>query len=157
MVGIDFGRGENFRLSYKPFCRFAFVARNRRCWRQFRERVFMDISNAEKNRAKTIPEWCKARRLSRSTYHKLKKLGRGPKELEIPGTRIKRITPEADAEWEARMAELAKSETAQLEAERRRAQAAEAGKLAAQSPNHVSRRTTGPGRARANRRDEVAR
>ena len=117
----------------------------------------MDISNAEENRSKTIPEWCKARRLSRSTYHKLKKLGRGPKELEIPGTRIKRITPEADAEWEARMAELAKSEDAQLEAERRRAQAAEAGKLAAQSPNHVSRRTAGPGRARANRRDEVAR
>ena len=53
---------------------------------------------------KTVPEWCKARHLSRSTYHKLKNLGRGPKELEIPGTRIKRITPEADAEWEARMA-----------------------------------------------------
>jgi nitronate monooxygenase len=51
------------------------------------ERVFMDISNAEKNRAKTIPEWCKARRLSRSTYHKLKKLGRGPKELEAGGHR----------------------------------------------------------------------
>ena len=59
---------------------------------------------------KTVAEWCKARHLSRSTYHKLKNLGRGPKELEIPGTRIKRITPEADAEWETRMAELAKSE-----------------------------------------------
>jgi hypothetical protein len=44
-----------------------------------------------------------------------------------------------------------------LETERRRAQAAEAGKLAAQSPNHVSRRTAAPGRARANRRDKVAR
>jgi hypothetical protein len=55
------------------------------------------------------------------------------------------------------MAELAKSETAQLEAERRRAQAAEAGKLAAQSPNHVSRRTAAPRRARANRRDKVER
>ena len=53
---------------------------------------------------KTVPEWCKA----------LKNLGGGPKELEIPGTRIKRITPEADAEWEARMAELAKSETCLL-------------------------------------------
>jgi len=42
---------------------------------------------------KTVPEWCKARHLSRSTYHKLKNLGRGPKELETPGTRIKRITP----------------------------------------------------------------
>ena len=31
---------------------------------------------------KTVPEWCKARHLSRSTYHKLKNLGRGLKELE---------------------------------------------------------------------------
>jgi hypothetical protein len=61
---------------------------------------------------KTVPEWCKARHLSRSTYHKLKNFGLGPKELEIPGTRIKRITPEADAEWEARMAELARGEAA---------------------------------------------
>ena len=84
-------------------------------------------------------------------------LGRGPDVLHVPGTRIERITPEARQAWRERMAELAKSETAQLEAERRRAQAAEAGKLAAQSPNHVSRRTAAPGRARANRRDEVAR
>ena len=84
---------------------------------------------------KTVLEWCKARHLSRSTYHKLKNLGRGPKELEIPGTRIKRITPEADAEWEARMAELAKSETARLEAERRRELATIAGQIAAESPS----------------------
>jgi hypothetical protein len=55
------------------------------------------------------------------------------------GTRIKRITPEADAEWEARMAELAKSETARLEAERRR-ELALSGQIAAESPRHVSRR-----------------
>jgi hypothetical protein len=89
---------------------------------------------------KTVAEWCKARHLSRSTYHKLKNLGRGPKELEIPGTRIKRITPEADAEWETRMAELAKTETARLEAERRRELAIVAGQIAAESPRHVSRR-----------------
>ena len=47
---------------------------------------------------KTVPEWCKARHLSRSTYHKLKNIGRGPKELEIPGTRIKHITP-STARW----------------------------------------------------------
>jgi hypothetical protein len=77
--------------------------------------------------------------------------------FHVPGTRIERITPEARQAWRERMAELAKSETAQLEAERRRAQAAEAGKLAAQSPNHVSRRTAAPRRARANRRDKVER
>ena len=75
-------------------------------------------------------EWCKARHLSRSTYRKLKNLGLGPKELEIPGMRIKRITPEADAEWEARMAELAKGKAARLEAERRRELATIAGQIA---------------------------
>jgi hypothetical protein len=92
-----------------------------------------------------------------STFYKLKKLGLGPDVLHVPGTRIERITPEARQAWRERMAELAKSETAQLQAERRRAQAAEAGKLAAQSPNHVSRRTAAPERDRANRRDKVAR
>jgi hypothetical protein len=48
--------------------------------------------------------------------------------------------PEADAEWEARMAELAKSETARLEAERRRELATIAGQIAAESLRHVSRR-----------------
>jgi hypothetical protein len=103
-----------------------------------------------RNRSETFAEFARAE-------GKLKKLGLGPDVLRVPGTRIERITPEARQAWRERMAELAKSETAQLEAERRRAQAAEAGKLAAQSPNHVSRRTAAPGRARANRRDKVAR
>jgi hypothetical protein len=87
-----------------------------------------------RNRSETFAEFARAE-------GKLKKLGLGPDVLRVPGTRIERITPEARQAWRERMAELAKSETAQLEAERRRAQAAEAGKLAAQSPNHVSRRT----------------
>ena len=87
-----------------------------------------------RNRSETFAEFARAE-------GKLKKLGLGPDVLRVLGTRIERITPEARQAWRERMAELAKSETAQLEAERRRAQAAEAGKLAAQSPNHVSRRT----------------
>ena len=110
-----------------------------------------------KDSSETISEFCLAERFSKSFYYGLKKRGLGPEEFEVPGTRVKRITPEAHTAWRERMAELAKSETAQLEAERRRAQAAEAEKLAAQSPNHVSRRTGAPGRARANRRDKVAR
>ena len=110
-----------------------------------------------RNRSETFAEFARAEGFSLSTFYKLKKLGLGPDVLHVPGTRIDRITPEARQAWRERMAELAKSETAQLEAERRRAQAAEAGKLAAQRPNHVSRRTAAPGRARANRRDEVAR
>jgi hypothetical protein len=68
------------------------------------------------------------------------KRGLTPEVSEIPGTRIRRITAAAEAAWDARMAELAQSEAVQLEAERRRAQAAEAGRIAAQSPLHVSRR-----------------
>ena len=117
-----------------------------------------------RNRSETFAEFARAEGFSLSTFYKslstfykLKKLGLGPDVLHVPGTRIERITPEARQAWRERMAELAKSETAQVEAERRRAQAAEAGKLAAQSPNHVSRRTAAPRRARANRRDKVAR
>jgi hypothetical protein len=89
-----------------------------------------------RNRSETFAEFARAEGFSLSTFYKLKKLGLGPDVLHVPGTRIDRITPEARQAWRERMAELAKSETAQLEAERRRAQAAEAGKLAAQSPNH---------------------
>jgi hypothetical protein len=110
-----------------------------------------------RNRSETFAEFARAEGFSLSTFYKLKKLGLGPDVLRVPGTRIERITPEARQAWRERMAELAKSETAQLQAERRRAQAAEAGKLAAQSPNHVSRRTAAPERDRANRRDKVAR
>ena len=109
-----------------------------------------------RNRSETFAEFARAEGFSLSTFYKLKKLGLGPDVLHVPGTRIERITPEARQAWRERMAELAKSETAQLQAERRRAQAAEAGKLAAQSPNHVSRRTAAPGRARVRLRGEAA-
>jgi hypothetical protein len=101
------------------------------------------------DRSETFAEFARAEGFSLSTFYKLKKLGLGPGVFHVPGTCAERITPEARQAWRERMAELAKGETAQLEAERRRAQAAEAGKLAAQSPNHVSRRTATPGRARA--------
>jgi hypothetical protein len=91
-------------------------------------------------------QWCRAKGLSVSSGYKIKNSGLGPELLEVPGVRGSRVTPEADAAWEARMAEAAKSQDAQLEAERRRAQAAEAGRIAAQSPRHVSRRKLQPRR-----------
>jgi hypothetical protein len=63
-----------------------------------------------------------------------------PDDLHIPGTNIKRITPEADREWIARMAELTKTKEYEREAERRSALARRAGDMAARSPNHVSQR-----------------
>jgi hypothetical protein len=84
----------------------------------------------------TMPfrRWCHAKGFSISTGYEIKKSGMGPKLLEVPGVRGARVTPEADAAWEQRMAELAKSEAAQLEADRRREIAAVAGRIAAASP-----------------------
>lgn len=89
---------------------------------------------------KTITEFCAKKRISKASWYELEKRGLAPEVLEIPGTRIRRITAAAEAAWDARMVELMQSKAAQLEAERRRAQAAEAGRIAAQSPRHISRR-----------------
>jgi hypothetical protein len=97
-------------------------------------------------RSKTVSEFCFAQRFSKSFYYELKRRGLNPDELEVLG--VKRITPEAEEAWLARMAEHAKSVAAQLESERRRAQAAEAGRAAAASPLHVSRRPRKSSRSR---------
>jgi hypothetical protein len=63
----------------------------------------------------------------------LKNKGLGPEEMNVDG--MIRRAPSGMS-----MAVLAKSEAAQLEAERRRAQAAQAGKIAAASPLQISKR-----------------
>ena len=89
--------------------------------------------------ALTIPQFCRVVNISIATYYKLKRLGRGPCELRIPGTGVTRITPEARREWLARMAQGDVQAAAEREFERRSAIAAQAGRLAAASPNHRSR------------------
>jgi hypothetical protein len=91
-------------------------------------------------RSQTFTEFCQGERISKTTLYGLLRRGLGPEVLEVPGTKIKRITPEAREAWHARMAELAKTESSRLEAERRRELAAIAGKRAAESPRHVSRK-----------------
>jgi hypothetical protein len=88
--------------------------------------------------ALTIPDWCRGKGICIATFYKLRKLGLTPAELHIPGTIIKRITPEADREWIARMAELTKTKQFEREAERRTAMAKKAGAMAAKSPKHIS-------------------
>ena len=90
----------------------------------------MDINP---NRSLSQTEFCWIERISKSKYYQLRKLGLAPDETNIDG--LIRITPKARETWHERMAELAKSESRQLEAERRRAQAASAA-----SPRHISRR-----------------
>lgn len=85
-------------------------------------------------------QWRAKRNISKATHYKLKRLGLAPAEWCPPGTNIHRITPAADAEWEAKMAELSQQQTAQLEQQRRVELAKAAGQAAAASPRHISRR-----------------
>jgi hypothetical protein len=70
----------------------------------------------------------------------MRRRGYSPDETRVPGTRLVRISQQARREWHARMRELCNSQEAELEAGRRQAQTAAAGKRAAQSPLHVSKR-----------------
>lgn len=110
------------------------------------------MKDTTEGQSQTRGEFCQTERISKSVFYELKKRGLAPDELEIPGTTIKRITPAARAAWRERMAELAKGEAAQLEAERRRALTAVAGRIAAASPAHVSRRGPRTAKRRAVRR-----
>jgi hypothetical protein len=95
----------------------------------------MDI---DPKRSLSRNEFCYVEHICRAKFFDLKKRGLAPDETNIDG--LIRITPKAREAWHARMAELAKSEAAQLEAERRRELASIAGRAAAASPLHISKR-----------------
>jgi hypothetical protein len=97
-------------------------------------------ASAEHEVAHTVREWCESKRICLATYYKLRRLGLTPDELHVPGTNIRRITPEADRAWIVRMAELAKTKEYKREAKRRTYLAKKAGTLAAESLKHVSKR-----------------
>jgi hypothetical protein len=90
----------------------------------------------------TRQEFCVRKRISKSTYLKLKKAGLAPEEevVILPGFNLVRITARARADWERKIAELRQSKEAELERARRQAQVEAAAQLAAASPNHVSNR-----------------
>ena len=88
----------------------------------------------------TIEQFAKAEGFSPGTYYKLRALGMGPDELRVAGTKIVRVTQKARAEWHARLQAYAKSEAGRLEEARRSELSRAAGKLAAQSPVHISKR-----------------
>jgi len=98
--------------------------------------------------SETITEWCAKERMSKASFYALLRANPelAPKTITIPNTRIIRVI-ESHEDWRARVAELAQSDAARLEAARRREIASLAGKVAIASPNHVSRRQKS-GRAR---------
>jgi hypothetical protein len=91
----------------------------------------MSIQDDLDKQSKTIPQFCEIENMSASFFYKMKKLGYGPAVLHVPGTEFVRITPEAHAEWRARMLALNASKEAELERQRRVAQRRDAGLSAA--------------------------
>jgi hypothetical protein len=96
--------------------------------------------NIDEDRPLTRAEFCQLERMSRSTYFKIKKAGFGPAEIKFPQLTFVRITPAARRAWHQQMEEYEKSNDAKLEAARRTATATAAGKKAARSEKHVSKR-----------------
>jgi hypothetical protein len=90
--------------------------------------------------AKTIKAFWLSKGISIAKGYALEKVGLGPVVLEIPNTRIRRVTAQAERDWEQRMIELSQEKAARLEVERRREYLSAAGKIAATSPLHVSKR-----------------
>jgi hypothetical protein len=88
----------------------------------------------------TIPQFCALEKFSITYFYKLKRLGLAPKVVNPPGTNLHRITPAARRDWHQRMYLLGQEEEAQREAARRADTAARAGKIAAASPAHHSKR-----------------
>jgi hypothetical protein len=63
----------------------------------------------------TIPSFCTSNAISESTYYKLKRQGRGPREIEIDGRVL--ITEEAERDWRlAREAETVEQRRREREA-----------------------------------------
>jgi hypothetical protein len=89
-------------------------------------------------KGETITEWCATESISKASFYALP-LKLRPETYEIPGTRIKRVV-ESHESWRARVAASMQTKVARLEAERRRELAAVAGRIAAASPRHISKR-----------------
>ena len=90
--------------------------------------------------ALTIQEFCARERMSDTTYYKLKKRGLGPEEVRFPGMAFVRITAAARKEWHTRVDQWREKQAAALEAQRRSELCSRAGKRAAASPLHVSKK-----------------
>jgi hypothetical protein len=101
----------------------------------------MSEENAfEDERSFTINQFCALENISRATFFKLGRRRLGPELLRVPGTNVVRITGDARRRWHQRLADLSQQEAATLEHHRRVALASRAGRAAAMSPRHISKR-----------------
>jgi hypothetical protein len=91
----------------------------------------------------TIEQFCRRNQISGTTYHRLKREGKGPREMYIGW--LVRVSLDAEREWQAARTN---HDAADLAARvRYRARAKKAGRLAVLSPKHP--RTGKKNRARA--------
>jgi hypothetical protein len=81
----------------------------------------------------TVQEFCARHNISRPTYHRLRRLGLGPKEMR-PAMNLIRITADADREWQRQM-QKSRPDLEVKTAER----AVKAGNAAAKSSKHISK------------------
>jgi hypothetical protein len=84
----------------------------------------------------SIDEFCTLERISAPTYHKLKRLGLGPREMRIG--RIIRISPEARLDWHQER-EKPTEEQRRVD-EQLHERAMRISKKSVASPRHVSKR-----------------
>jgi hypothetical protein len=101
------------------------------------------MTEVETAASETIAEWCAIEKMSKATFYSLRSNNPelAPRIIKIPKTRIVRVI-ESHESWRARVAEAMQTKTARLANARRRELTSIAGKIAAQSPKHVSRRDT---------------
>jgi hypothetical protein len=92
------------------------------------------------NCALTRHEFCALEGLSMDQYRKLLEEGNGPCERWLPGIDLPQITPQDRAKWQKRMAQSKIQNRIKRERKRRSEHFKRLGKLAVQSPNHISHR-----------------
>jgi hypothetical protein len=107
----------------------------------------------------SIAGFCKSQGMSRAFFYALKRKGMAPQltEIIVPGQpgvnrgrglRLLRISAESVRAWRERIAQVRASEAVEQEIAHAREQRVAAAKLAAISPNHVSKNRARPVRGR---------
>lgn len=93
--------------------------------------------------ALSIPEFCHRNDISKSTFYKLKKQGRGPRIMRLG--RAHRITPAAEQDWRAEreFPSDAECRLLLLEEQARCRIARKAAAASVASPRHISKRGRG--------------
>jgi len=98
----------------------------------------IDPAQVDTNPNLLLPELCAVDRISLTTYFKMKKLGIGPRETHFLDAI--RVTPEDRRAWHRKLQKQHEKKSSQLAQERRNAMRRIAGRMAAASPRHVSKR-----------------